>query len=148
METESLIKWALIGVAGYFILQKLQAANALPPTGITSISTIANGPSGATAQIPTPAQTGTTKQLLAAKALTHGEFNNQGGKMTFDQWNYVLSEVSSHSVIPWEATDASKYNRNTLWSIDEYWGYVSSKGISGVGMNTWERNMAKARFVN
>ncbi len=147
---EGLIKWIVIGVAGYVVGRELgfiaggslfSQLGAGTGTGVTPLPSPQNNPQGiisggtpSAGVTPTPAALSTTKAQLLALTAVDGTYKANGGKLSYDQWNYFLQKIIPSPIINWEDTPASKSNRSTLWGIDDFWGFVTSRGISGLGM--------------
>lgn len=159
---EGIIKWLAIGGVAYFIYYELtQPGGMLAPATATGTGAgLTPAVTAATGTVTTPAvsttgqtaptggtgvATSNTKATLASLASADGTYQAQGGKLSYDQWNYFLQKIIPSPIIAWENTGAASSARSTLWNIDQFWGFVNPKGISGMGRLFESANVRRIR---
>src|SRR5579863_492640 len=148
-------KVLLIGGGGYLLYQTgilsaltgglipaPAAAGSPPSTSSGSTGTPSSGPTNTTAPPPTnpaaPPPATPTWQLVLAKATAQNPPANPL-TLTWDQWNYYLSQVSglTGSSLPQaSAVPAIVQNPNQLLQVSQWWAYAqqASPGLSGLGI--------------
>lgn len=141
---DNMVKWGLIGVGGYLVLKYLGYD---PLTsiegwfkGTTSVSTAGAG-------VPVPTGTGTTgstpisnpvqssasqvttaQAVLAAASADNVDVNSY---QTTDLWNWYYQKVRGIAA-PSPETLFPGVDRNMKHSFSEWWGAMTSNGLSGV----------------
>ena len=150
---ENLIKWLAIGAVGYVVAREV---GVLPGGSVMTALGVQQQPQGVIAPPSPPPTTssGATppvgafsadkKAEIFNKAFLEGTMGKQGGKLGFDQWNYFAASIGLPNV-NWESTPASKNDRSTTYTIDEYWNFIQTRGVSGLGMLYEDRLVQQAR---
>ena len=130
-----MLKYGLIGVGGYIILQKMKV---IPGDLLASVT-------GEAALSPTTTTTTTNDILANVKAgslsTTAGLLDaarkaaSEPALMTVDQWNYYYQQARGTNGIDWAAITDPPKPRDYKLSLEEFLSYYGSglAGLSGLG---------------
>ena len=149
-----LIKYAAIGIGGYFLYEWLVTNGILGTAVATPVITTSAAVNPSAVVNPSTAIAGNTLSKLTAILLASNA-NLPGSYQNVDTWNFYYRSVRGVAG-PAPETLFPGVDRNKMYSLAEYWSAMTGAGFSGLGVIAnhvnpyWDRpsNMRAGQNMN